>query len=76
MKESLATMKGSHWSTLTALVKHLVNVLEADNRMSAENLALVFGPNIMWDRRGEKVREKEEEVDGAVTVVVVDQRWW
>merc|ERR1712096_4606 len=37
MKESLATMKGSHWSTLQAWVKHLVNVLSGQQNVGGKS---------------------------------------
>ena len=50
MKSSVGLIQGTRLATLKALIAHLLNVLKADNRMTAENLALVFGPNIMWYR--------------------------
>ena len=58
MKPSLSLIKGTRLATLKALIAHLLNVLKADNRMGAENLALVFGPNIMWKR------DNDEQVTG------------
>jgi hypothetical protein len=38
-----------HRETLRTLLKHLLKVIDqaAQNRMSSQNIALVFGPNIM-----------------------------
>lgn len=50
MREALATMPASHRGTLAALLRHLLRVteFEEDNRMQIPNLAIVFGPTLMW----------------------------
>ena len=43
-------MPTAHRSTLSLLLRHLIRVTEfADhNRMQIPNLAIVFGPTLMW----------------------------
>ena len=50
LKETLATMPTAHRATLTALLRHLLRVVEQkeSNRMQIPNLAIVFGPTLMW----------------------------
>jgi hypothetical protein len=50
MKDCVASMPTSHRSTLAALLKHLVKVTQfkEKNRMQTPNLAIVFGPTLMW----------------------------
>ena len=50
LKDVLATMPSAHRATLTALLRHLLRVVEQKehNRMQIPNLAIVFGPTLMW----------------------------
>ena len=50
IKESLATMPTAHRATLCLLLRHLIKVTEFQdmNRMQIPNLAIVFGPTLMW----------------------------
>ena len=50
IRESLATMPSSHRATLSLLLRHLLKVTEFKdhNRMQIPNLAIVFGPTLMW----------------------------
>ena len=43
-------MPTAHRATLTALLRHLLRVVEQkeSNRMQIPNLAIVFGPTLMW----------------------------
>jgi len=56
-KPIVSLIPGNRLATFKALVTHLLNVIKADNRMTTENLGLVFGPNIMW------CRDKNEQFD-------------
>jgi hypothetical protein len=44
-------------STLFELLKHFQRVIEhsSENRMSANNLAIVFGPTLMWTQRNSNI---------------------
>ena len=50
LKEVLSTMPTAHRATLAALLRHLLRVVEQkdSNRMQIPNLAIVFGPTLMW----------------------------
>merc|ERR1712117_378047 len=50
LKDVLSTMPTAHRATLTALLRHLLRVVEQKehNRMQIPNLAIVFGPTLMW----------------------------
>ena len=50
MKDVLSTMPTAHRATLTALLRHLLRVVEQKehNRMQIPNLAIVFDPTLMW----------------------------
>ncbi len=50
IKECVNSMPAAHRSTLAALLKHLVKVtaFKDRNRMQIPNLAIVFGPTLMW----------------------------
>ncbi len=49
MQDLLRQMPIEHRETLKYLLKHLLRVIElsAQNRMSLQNIAVLFGPNIM-----------------------------
>jgi len=50
MKSLVQSMSSAHRSTLGFLLRHLVKVTEYKdrNRMQFSNLAIVFGPTLMW----------------------------
>ena len=50
IKEIMSKMTGTHHTTLIFLLKHLERVTNFKdlNRMAAANLAIVFGPTLMW----------------------------
>ena len=50
IKEIMSKMTGTHHATLIFLLKHLERVTEFKdlNRMASANLAIVFGPTLMW----------------------------
>ena len=50
IKEIMSKMTGTHHATLIFLLKHLERVTNFKdlNRMAAANLAIVFGPTLMW----------------------------
>ena len=50
IKDCVASMPTPHRTTLCALLKHLVKVTQfkEKNRMQIPNLAIVFGPTLMW----------------------------
>ncbi|CDS42070.1 Rho GTPase activating protein 12 [Echinococcus multilocularis] len=50
MRRILQKLPECHYATAKLIFEHLSKVaaLESTNQMSAKNLALVFGPNIMW----------------------------
>ena len=50
IKEIITKMSGTHHATLFFLLKHLEKVTNFKdvNRMAAANLAIVFGPTLMW----------------------------
>ena len=50
MKALVAKMPAPHKATLAFLLRHLVKVTEFKdkNRMQFSNLAIVFGPTLMW----------------------------
>jgi len=49
VQELIKKMNTTHRETLRHLLNHLVRVIEqsSSNRMSAQNIAMVYGPNIM-----------------------------
>ena len=50
LKDIICRLPGPHQSTLIALLKHLdkVTTYKEVNRMAVSNLAIVFGPTLMW----------------------------
>ena len=50
IKDCVAAMPTSHRATLAFLLKHLLKVttFKEKNRMQIPNLAIVFGPTLMW----------------------------
>ena len=50
IKDCISSMPTPHRATLCALLKHLVKVTQfkEKNRMQIPNLAIVFGPTLMW----------------------------
>lgn len=52
MKKLTSQLPLSHRDTLRCLLSHLTKViaLSDTNRMHAQNLAIVFGPTLMWPR--------------------------
>jgi hypothetical protein len=50
IKDILGSMSSAHRATLAALLRHLIKVTEMKeyNRMQIPNLAIVFGPTLMW----------------------------
>ena len=50
IKDCVAAMPTSHRATLAFLLKHLLKVTQfkEKNRMQIPNLAIVFGPTLMW----------------------------
>ncbi|VDN97003.1 unnamed protein product [Rodentolepis nana] len=50
MRGILAKMPDCHYATTKAIVEHLSKVagMSSVNQMNSRNLALVFGPNVMW----------------------------
>ena len=50
IKDILAKIAPAHYVTLVCLLKHLekVTLFKDVNRMAAANLAIVFGPTLMW----------------------------
>ena len=50
LKDCVTSMPTPHRATLAALLKHLVKVTQfkEKNRMQIPNLAIVFGPTLMW----------------------------
>ena len=50
IKDCVAAMPSSHRATLAFLLRHLLKVTQfkEKNRMQIPNLAIVFGPTLMW----------------------------
>ncbi|VDL19051.1 unnamed protein product [Hymenolepis diminuta] len=50
MRDILAKMPDCHYATTKTIVEHLSKVagMSSVNQMNSKNLALVFGPNVMW----------------------------
>jgi hypothetical protein len=50
MKDCIASLPQAHRATLAYLLRHLIRVteLKETNRMQIPNLAIVFGPTLMW----------------------------
>ena len=50
MKDCISSLPQAHRSTLAYLLRHLIRVTELKdtNRMQIPNLAIVFGPTLMW----------------------------
>ncbi|XP_048237240.1 rho GTPase-activating protein 12-like isoform X4 [Haliotis rufescens] len=49
-KELVLELPKCHYHTMRALFKHLTNVIahSKENRMQTQNVAIVFGPTLMW----------------------------
>ncbi|PVD30687.1 hypothetical protein C0Q70_09961 [Pomacea canaliculata] len=49
-KEALASLPKSNFETMRVLFQHLKNVVHfsQENRMQVQNVAIVFGPTLMW----------------------------
>ena len=50
LKEIICRLPAPHQATLVVLLKHLDKVTQYKevNRMAVSNLAIVFGPTLMW----------------------------
>jgi len=52
MRSLAVQMPKVNGETLKLLLRHLRNLMDhsEENRMTAQNLAIVWGPNLMWPR--------------------------
>ena len=48
MSESLSNMPLAHHGTLVILIQHLKKVMDCDQKTDINNMAITFGPNLMW----------------------------
>ena len=48
MSESLSIMPLAHHGTLVILIQHLKKVMDYDPKTDINNMAITFGPNLMW----------------------------
>ena len=48
MSESLSNMPVAHHGTLVILIQHLKKVMDCDQKTDINNMAITFGPNLMW----------------------------
>jgi len=48
MSESLSIMPLAHHGTLVILIQHLKKVIDYDPKTDINNMAITFGPNLMW----------------------------
>ena len=48
MSQALYKMPLAHRGTLVVLIQHLKKVCEADTKTDINNMAIIFGPNLMW----------------------------
>ncbi|KAL8600586.1 hypothetical protein ACOMHN_062457 [Nucella lapillus] len=54
-KEALPSLPKCNYETLRVVLQHLKNVVQhsAENRMQTQNVAIVFGPTLMWLEEGD-----------------------
>ena len=48
MSKSLSNMPLAHHGTLVILIQHLKKVMDYDPKSDVNNMAITFGPNLMW----------------------------
>ena len=62
VSKSMKELKPANYDTLKFLLQHLLRVKELsdDNRMHIQNLAIVFGPTLMW-AESEKIPDKKKD---------------